>query len=73
MLEHFGIVRVDLLGKTYDSVTWNDRPIEDPFQVVESSRQGAIRSLPVVEVVRSLWIQTDTNGATIVRQGKVCC
>ncbi|MHC4407278.1 MAG: hypothetical protein ACYTG0_47315 [Planctomycetota bacterium] len=73
LLAHLNVVRVDLMGKTYDNVTYEGRKIEDPFEVIESTQEGPARQLPVLEVVRSLWVKHTKEKIVVVRAGKVCC
>lgn len=73
LLENLGVVQVELLGKNYENVTYEGTAIPDPFEVLEVRQEGATRKLPVVEVVRPLWVQHAGGKVKIVRSGKVCC
>jgi hypothetical protein len=73
LLEYLGVVSVELLGKTYDTVAHEGRQIDDPFEVIEAKQPGSARTLPVLDVVRPLWIQVEGDRIRIVRPGKVCC
>ena len=70
LLEELGVRRIDLLGHTYEDVTFEGRPIEDPFEVIESTQQGRASSRKVTRVLVDLWI--DANGR-VLRRGKVIC
>ena len=73
LLGYLGVVSVELLGKTYDTVEHEGTQIEDPFQILESHGSGVVRSQPVLEVVRPLWIQQAGKKIRILRPGKVVC
>ena len=73
LLEYLGVVSVELLGTTYETVMVNGLKIEDPFEILETRQAGPKRSLPVLEVVRPLWIRMENARIRIVRAGKVCC
>lgn len=73
ILENLGIVRVDLQGTNYENVRCQGRLVPDPFEVIETTQEGPLRTLPVLEVVRSLWVQPQKASVRVIRQGKVCC
>jgi hypothetical protein len=68
-----GIMQVDLLGKTYEGVTFEGHLVQDPFEVIEAKQDGPARKLPVLEVISALWVKRVENGVRVLRQGKVCC
>ena len=73
LLEYLGVVSVELLGKTYETVEHEGTQIEDPFEILESHGSGAVRSQPVLEVVSPLWIQREGKKIRILRPGKGLC
>jgi hypothetical protein len=73
LLEDLGVVSVELLGTTYETVMIDGRKIEDPFEILEARQTGPKRSLPVVEVVSPLWVRREQDRISIVRAGKVFC
>jgi len=73
VMEHLGMARVELLGQTYENVTFEGHRIDDPFQVIDVKQEGPVRKLPVQEIVSSLWVQRVDGGVRILRQGKVYC
>ena len=73
LLEYLEVVPVELLGKTYETVTCQGRKVPDPFEIIEAKQAGTARSLPVVEVVLPLWVRVEKNRVRVVRAGKVCC
>ncbi len=72
ILEGLHIEQVDLLGKTYRRVEVNGRLVEDPFEIVEARTQGKATELPVLEIITSLWVQTEP-GLRVIRKGQVIC
>jgi hypothetical protein len=72
LLEQLEVVPVDVMGKTYESVTFNDQPIPDPFEVVELNTDAAVMTSPVVRVLSPTWISTSGGMVKVVRRGRVC-
>ncbi|NOX55924.1 MAG: hypothetical protein GXP27_16070 [Planctomycetes bacterium] len=70
LLEEMGVRRIDLLGRTYDDVTVDGRPIEDPFEIIESTQTGRASTRRVTRVLADLWIDSDGR---VLRRGKVIC
>ena len=71
ILEQLGVVPVELLGTTYDTVAFNGQRIEEPFEVVEMTGKGSARTTPVSQVEASLWVQQVEGQVRVVRKGMV--
>ena len=72
LLEQLGVVPVELLGATYETVSVNGQKIDDPFEVVESATKGSALTTPVAKVEAPLWVSTAGGGVRVVRRGMVC-
>lgn len=73
LLEELGVLRVELLGSTYDTVQFDGTPIDDPFVVEESERQGKTSEMVVREVVTDLWVRRSDGHVEILQRGRVRC
>jgi hypothetical protein len=71
LLEQLGVQPVDLLGATCESVVVNGQKLEDPFEIVDRTTDGPIRTSPVTKVDAPLWVHVDGSKVRVVRKGMV--
>lgn len=72
LLEQLGVHPVDLVGATSESVVVSGQKLEDPFDIVDRTSDGPIRTSPVTKVEAPLWVHVDGGKVRIVRKGMVC-
>ena len=72
LLEQLGVVPIDLMGLTYETVVVNGQKVDDPFEVLEATTKGSAMSTPVSKVESPLWVLADGGKVRIVRKGMVC-